>query len=126
MRGCQPLYKRKKRISTLQLKQIYFGGSHIPHCTKCEYCGLRTRAYEIDHVISLAMGGTNRRSNLVVCCRACNRSKSYRPINQWLIRLNRSDKRSDKNRYSRIIQNHKYGKKKLSRRIHRVRDSLRR
>jgi len=125
-RGCQPLYKRKKRLSTLELKQIYFEGRNLLHCTKCEYCGLRTRAPEIDHVTSLAMGGSNRKSNLVPCCRGCNRSKSYATIRQWLVRLNKSKRASDRNRYSRIIANHRYGKKRLSRRIHRVRDSLRR
>lgn len=42
----------------------------------CSVCGQLVRAdepWDLDHVIPLAMGGTNHRANLAVAHRACNR-----------------------------------------------------
>lgn len=39
----------------------------------CHYCG--GEGGEIDHVMPLALGGTNEAANLVACCRHCNASK---------------------------------------------------
>lgn len=42
----------------------------------CSVCGRLVRAdepWDLDHVIPLAMGGTNHRANLAIAHRACNR-----------------------------------------------------
>jgi hypothetical protein len=41
----------------------------------CRYCGDIVGPFEIDHVVPVAMGGTNRRGNLVLACRPCNSRK---------------------------------------------------
>ena len=44
----------------------------------CHYCGKKFPPEELtlDHIVPVARGGRSTRGNLVVCCRACNRSKS--------------------------------------------------
>lgn len=43
---------------------------------KCHWCGVPTKHdYHVDHLISLAKGGTNWPSNLVIACPPCNQSK---------------------------------------------------
>jgi 5-methylcytosine-specific restriction endonuclease McrA len=43
---------------------------------KCAICaGLLTKFIEIDHIMPVALGGTNERTNLQLLCRTCNRSK---------------------------------------------------
>ena len=41
----------------------------------CRYCGTYDSSMEIDHVIPVALGGTNRFGNLVTACRDCNARK---------------------------------------------------
>lgn len=46
---------------------------------KCAYC--RTRLYgkfHVDHIIALARGGSNGRSNLQILCESCNHKKHAR------------------------------------------------
>jgi hypothetical protein len=39
----------------------------------CSYCGQECRAtYHIDHIVPLAVGGTNRIENLALACPRCN------------------------------------------------------
>lgn len=49
----------------------------------CRYCG-RGRAQgavlHVDHVVPLALGGSNEDSNLVTACDLCNLGKSARPL----------------------------------------------
>jgi 5-methylcytosine-specific restriction endonuclease McrA len=43
---------------------------------KCPICrGLLTSLVEVDHIMPIALGGTNESSNLQLLCRSCNRSK---------------------------------------------------
>jgi 5-methylcytosine-specific restriction enzyme A len=44
---------------------------------QCRQCGTSS-PLEIDHIIPLAVGGTNDLSNLQVLCRPCNRQKKHR------------------------------------------------
>ena len=51
---------------------------------KCAYCDLDGSSdyrilanFEIDHLIPRDKGGTNHRSNLVLCCRRCNGDKAH-------------------------------------------------
>ena len=41
----------------------------------CQYCGATGVDLEIDHVIPIALGGSNSEINLVTACRKCNRKK---------------------------------------------------
>lgn len=47
----------------------------------CAYCP--APATEIDHVIPLALGGTNYEGNLAPCCGPCNRAKSDNLLAAW-------------------------------------------
>lgn len=41
----------------------------------CKYCGavVTLDTYSIDHIIPASKGGTEKPSNLVMCCRGCNK-----------------------------------------------------
>ena len=57
---------RKKKVrNSLALRDGY----------KCHYCGNKTIDLEIDHVIPLSKGGSNKQGNLVLACQKCNREK---------------------------------------------------
>ena len=95
--------KREKRIEKLReadaLKEKRYSEKHkrqwIPKeirrqvaeeaSWRCEYCGAQQNSYRedgsqvrcvVDHLIPLAKGGTDDRSNLVFACRRCNSQKS--------------------------------------------------
>ena len=62
------------------IKAVYRG--------KCAYCGCRPVKLTIDHVISLAKGGTHTPENLVPACGSCNSKKGDRDApNIPMIRL---------------------------------------
>ncbi len=42
---------------------------------RCVYCGRSETAFELDHVVPRGRGGTDRVSNLVLSCHACNQAK---------------------------------------------------
>ena len=54
----------------------------------CQYCGATGTDLEIDHVIPVALGGSNSEINLVTACRKCNRKKGKKLIVENLIRDN--------------------------------------
>lgn len=54
-------------------------GDRCAICRKCLY-----DRGEIDHVIPLALGGSNDPSNLELLCMPCNRFKSDKPLSQLL------------------------------------------
>lgn len=51
----------------------------------CTYCGVKLTAYTatLDHVVPLSRGGSDSPSNLVWCCRKCNRSKGNQLVSEW-------------------------------------------
>jgi len=51
---------------------------------KCSYCEAENTRLEIDHIISKSKGGSNRVSNLIICCRACNIKKANHPLKDFL------------------------------------------
>jgi 5-methylcytosine-specific restriction endonuclease McrA len=52
--------------------------------SKCWHCGEKlSRKYEVDHLIPLARGGSNRAENIVISCRHCNRSKRDKLTQEW-------------------------------------------
>ena len=52
----------------------------------CVYCGKMSE--EIDHIVPVSRGGTNKRKNLVASCKKCNRIKSDRLLSElgWSVR----------------------------------------
>lgn len=46
-------------------------------CNSCQ-CSGTAKTLEIDHIIPLALGGTNDLSNLQILCSSCNRQKRDR------------------------------------------------
>jgi 5-methylcytosine-specific restriction endonuclease McrA len=46
----------------------------------CTYCRLTCAHLQVDHVVALASGGSNERSNLVAACGRCNRVKGDRGL----------------------------------------------
>jgi len=50
---------------------------------KCVYCNQENIPLEIDHLIPKSKGGSNRLSNLVIACRACNQEKSNRSLEEY-------------------------------------------
>lgn len=51
---------------------------------QCAYCSASATRLEIDHVHPRSKGGSNRVSNLVIACRACNEAKADQPIEAFL------------------------------------------
>jgi hypothetical protein len=52
---------------------------------ECQYCGANGVPLEPDHVHPLSRGGSNDLGNLVTACVPCNRSKSNKTLNEWLL-----------------------------------------
>lgn len=57
---------------------------------KCIYCGISEEeageSHHVDHVIPTSEGGRHHRSNLVLACASCNRSKNNAPFLDFYIR----------------------------------------
>lgn len=53
----------------------------------CRYCGAGAPDVQItvDHVVPLALGGTDEPANLVTACRSCNAGKSSMPVDAPLV-----------------------------------------
>ncbi len=51
---------------------------------QCAYCSATATRLEMDHVHPRSRGGSNRVSNLVIACQACNEAKADQPIEVFL------------------------------------------
>src|SRR5437870_5655214 len=47
----------------------------IKYAYRCVYCGKTDVPFELDHLQPRSRGGSNRVSNLVLSCHACNQAK---------------------------------------------------
>jgi hypothetical protein len=56
------------------------------HGRHCAYCGVADVALNLEHVVPRARGGSNRPSNLVPACIACNTDKGAKSIEKFLAR----------------------------------------
>lgn len=55
---------------------------------RCWWCGVLVGdAYEVDHAIPLARGGTDGPENIVIACRLCNRMKKDKLPHEFIGRL---------------------------------------
>ena len=52
----------------------------------CAYCQAKNVTLEIDHIHPKSLGGSDRVSNLTLSCRACNRKKGNRPVEEFLLK----------------------------------------
>ena len=51
---------------------------------KCAYCGVENVPFEIEHILALGKGGSNRVSNLCLSCHTCNQAKGNKPVEEFL------------------------------------------
>lgn len=57
---------------------------------RCIYCNAvlcftgPVRNASADHIKPVAHGGSNGKSNLVICCKKCNCTRGHRTMEQWL------------------------------------------
>jgi hypothetical protein len=51
---------------------------------RCVYCDTTDVPLELDHIYPRSQGGSNRVSNLVVACTACNQRKSSQEVGEFL------------------------------------------
>lgn len=63
---------------------------------RCAYCDAHNVPLELDHVCPRSKGGSNRVSNLVVACTACNQNKSNQGVGEFL--------KDDPARLTRILE----------------------
>lgn len=70
---CWKKYKRKKYSQTVRKMVYNKSGGH------CELCGREIQFSEmtLDHIIPLAQGGADNKTNLQCTCRACNTFKGH-------------------------------------------------
>lgn len=64
----------------------------------CAYCGKQLhpfRDFTIDHMVPLALGGSNALDNLTAACRPCNASKSVRSVETFLSHKHRKGRGTD-------------------------------
>lgn len=55
---------------------------------RCYWCGVKVgRRYHVDHVIPLALGGSNGKENIVIACAHCNQSKGAKMPHEFSQRL---------------------------------------
>lgn len=50
----------------------------------CVYCGTVDGPFEVDHIVAIAVGGTNDRKNLIPACKACNRAKRAKRLSDFM------------------------------------------
>jgi 5-methylcytosine-specific restriction endonuclease McrA len=65
-------------FSVKDVKRIY----EMQRC-KCAGCGVKLKKYHVDHIIPLALGGTNWANNLQILCVGCNLSKHAKHPIDW-------------------------------------------
>lgn len=78
----------------MQAKARIFGRQPLPAAlrsmilnrdgARCRYCGDECGPFHIDHIVSVALGGTDDPSNLCVACKPCNLSKGAKALEDWL------------------------------------------
>lgn len=52
--------------------------------SRCPVCGAKLRAYNVDHIIPIARGGTNWPHNLQLLCPPCNNRKGAKDPIQFM------------------------------------------
>lgn len=75
--------RRRERVAPgLTVQQVRnLGIQWRRQLRRCTYCD--ALATQVDHVIPLALGGTNHEGNLTPCCASCNARKSDSLLVEW-------------------------------------------
>src|SRR5206468_9952589 len=55
----------------------------MKYAYRCAYCGQTNRPFEMDHLQPRIRGGSNRVSNLVLSCHACNQAKGNKSASEF-------------------------------------------
>ncbi len=50
---------------------------------RCVYCGKENVPLEVEHIVPLSRGGSNRVSNLALACRPCNQAKGTQTAEEF-------------------------------------------
>jgi 5-methylcytosine-specific restriction endonuclease McrA len=70
------MWRFRKLARAVRIKRLEWrDGGRLCHYCRCVMSGSRNRQRTIDHRVPKSKGGTNRLSNLVFACGACNRKK---------------------------------------------------
>lgn len=72
-------------------EQILQRDKHL--CQPCQRMGKWTEASEVDHIVALAKGGTDDRTNLEAICGPCHERKTLRDSGVK-VRLSRAERRA--------------------------------
>jgi len=85
-RTCDRVRGRRIKLVCGSLSQSDVAAIKAERCD-CLYCGtpLADGAKVMDHMDPLSKGGAHDRSNIVVCCAACNLSKHAKQFADWLL-----------------------------------------
>lgn len=81
---------RNPEISGVEYQQGTLAGYEVREYVlthwgrKCVYCARHDVPLTVDHVVSRRRGGSNRPSNLLPACVACNQEKGSRPVEVYL------------------------------------------
>lgn len=72
---------RKRRVSPRMRRIVIERAGN-----RCEYCGdrLAAKELEVDHVLAVTRGGRSYLANLAASCRTCNFDKFDRLVEEWL------------------------------------------
>jgi 5-methylcytosine-specific restriction endonuclease McrA len=76
--------RRPTPVLRVSRKAIFARDEHT-----CQYCGTRSTALTIDHVVPKDRGGTTDWTNLVCCCTKCNNLKGNQTPEESGLRLRR-------------------------------------
>ena len=89
-RPFDPALMQNPRISAEEYQQSTLYGyelrAYVHHRDgyRCAYCDRTDTRLELDHIVPLAHGGTNRVGNLITACRNCNQRKADQTLEQFL------------------------------------------
>ena len=67
---------------------------------QCAYCGSKDEELTIDHVVPQMKGGNDHITNVVCCCKSCNRSKAHEHWEHWFF----NQKFFTRERYDAIVR----------------------
>ncbi len=76
-------------ISGIQYQQGTLQGYEIREyvlekfCRRCAYCEAQNIPLEIEHIVPISRGGSNRLSNLTLACRPCNQTKGSKTAEEF-------------------------------------------
>lgn len=94
-----PLWQMKRRIVLLRSRG------------RCRYCleVLTPKTFTVDHVVPVSAGGSDAFSNLVACCKYCNKMKGNKTVDatmrneMWMAAYRRHQCNSARERRAQLL-----------------------